>query len=160
MAKVCKKVALVENGKQVGIRFDFAHGESRKVMFADFSQEVRDAAEAHGFTQTLGDSYSGSDGKPDIALAKFEARLGNLQTGDWNSREGGGGQADEDLIIALAEVTGKSEAEARKAVGEGNKEWKEARRKHKAVAAVIARLQAERKQAKVRKEDMDTKGLI
>ena len=131
MAKVCKKGLIRDNaGRVYGVEFAFTNGRTHKVEFADFTDEVRNMAEAMGFSQTLGDAYSQAGGDPDAAEMMFLGRLGVIEgpQGTWNkgTREGGG-QADEDLAQALAAVTGIDVEEARAAVREADKAWKDAR---------------------------------
>lgn len=159
-ANVCKKVVIFENGNPTGIRFEFGNGSSHVVLFEDFATDVREAAMAHGFSQTLGDSYSQSGGDANAAEGMFLSRLGNLKTGDWRTKGGGSGIADEDLAQALAVVTKRPVEEARERVAEEDKAWKDMRRKHPLVAAEIARIQAERKAEKAEESGADVEGLL
>ena len=126
--QVCKKtLVLTKDGLPEAIKFTFANGAVHAVKMEDFPSDVRAHAEAHGFSQTLGDCYSGVKGDSDLAETLFLARLGTLAT-SWTKGERGGGLADADLAEALAQVTGKPLEEAQKAVAEGDKAWKDARR--------------------------------
>ena len=147
MAQVCKRKYVLDNGQAVGMDFNFANGNSHRVMWDALPEDVQNMAMAHGFNQTLGDSYSGSGGDATVAEGMFLARLEVLET-EWKSSERGGGLADDDLAHALSELTGESLEVAQAAVAKGDKDWKDARRKRKDVGAIIAKRVADRKQAK------------
>lgn len=156
---VCKRAYIMDDmGMPIGMTFAFANGNTHKVMFADFPADVGMYAKAHGFNQTLGDSFSQSGGDSNVAEAMFLKRKETLAT-QW-AGERSGGLGDEDLAQALAIVTKRPIEEARERVAEEDKKWKEARRKHPLVAAEIARIQAERKAKKAEASDADVDDLL
>jgi len=153
MAQVCKKSVILRGDHPAGIRFAFGNGNVHEVFVENFTEEVQEAALVHGFSQKLGDSYSGSGGDADTAETMFLTQLEILKSGWTKGERGAGGLADEDLAQALATLTGKGIDEAREAVRGADKEWKQARRKHPAVAAEIAKIKAARAEAKVESLD-------
>jgi hypothetical protein len=85
----CKKVYLV-NGEDSShaspdateLQFRFANGNTRKIVLADFPQNIRDAFAWHGASQKLGDTYAQSEDADD-AEDKFTNVLELLSKGDW-----------------------------------------------------------------------------
>jgi len=71
----------------------------------EFSDEVRHHAMMHGFSQKLGDSYSGVQGNLTQAKAQFDEVHAALADGDWN-RKGGGASSGGIWVEAIAQASG------------------------------------------------------
>ena len=157
-----REYVLDADGKEIGIRFSFGAGKVHEVFFAELVPDLQHHAMAHGFNQTLGDAFSQAKGDSDVAEALFLARWETLKGGEWGKRGSGGGsvQADLDLAKALAEVTKRPLEEAQERVREEDEAWKKARRKHPAVAEVLARLAYERKAEKAEQAEVSTEDLL
>lgn len=147
-----------------GVVFSFTDDQEIKVDLSQFSEDLIKQLAVHGLSQKCGDSYSGSK---DVEEARgFLLRtVERLEKGEWKAaREGGeGGSRVTDLARALAEVTGKDLGEVLEKLDGMDKSEKLARRKHPAVAAVLARMAAEKAQAKAKEaEELEesTDGLL
>jgi hypothetical protein len=92
------KKAIVEGA----ITFTWADESISTVLVDDFSKAIRERAEVHGFSQKLGDSYSGCKTVAEAKL-KFDATLKALHDGDWNMK---GASTGGQIVQAIARATG------------------------------------------------------
>lgn len=135
------------------LTWDFEDGgENVSLDVTTLPGEIRAKNEAHGAKQKIADSYAGAkqaveEGDyPDAATYAREMvalAIKKLQDGDWTSREPGQARVT-DLAVALAEATGFTVEEAQERIADASKEEKASLRKHPQVAAVLARIKAER----------------
>lgn len=137
------KIAVKEVSDQ-GVKFAFTDGVIVEQILSDLPDSIVRQLALHGLSQKGGDSYSGADSVEE-ARGLLQKVLENLKNGNWSAaRAAGEGGKVTDLARALAEVTGKDLGEVVTKLDEMSKADKMARRKHPAVAAVIARLANER----------------
>ncbi len=129
------------------ITFDWADGSKSEVDVASFAASVVERAIAHGFSQKLGDSYSGAAGDVSAAKAMFNDTLAALQDGDWN-RAGGGFSSGGVWVEALAQASGETMEAALKAWNDMDDDTKKATRKHPQVKLAKAEIEMERAKAK------------
>lgn len=135
------------------LTWDFEDGgENISLDVSTLPQDMRDRLEVHGAKQKIADAYAGAkqaveEGDyPDAATYAREmvtAAIKKLQNSDWTSREPGAGRVT-DLARALGEVTEFSVEDWSERLESATKEEKAALRKQPQVAAVLARLKAER----------------
>lgn len=135
------------------LTWDFEDGgENVSLDVTTLPDEIRAKNEAHGAKQKIADSYAGAKAAieegdyPDAATYAREMvalAIKKLQDGDWTSREPGQARVT-DLAVALAEATGFTVEEAQERIADASKEEKASIRKHPQVAAVLARIKAER----------------
>lgn len=126
------------------VTFQWADGESTSVDVKQFAKEVRDHATAHGFSQKLGDSYSGAKTVAE-ARAAFNAVLEALKGGDWNRKGGATGGI---IILAIAKATGQ-DVEAVIAKWDAmDEETRKSIKEHPDVVEAKAAIELERAQAK------------
>lgn len=141
MAKVCEK-----NVTDTGVEFGFTNGENLVLNLSDLSPEMVTQLALHGISQKVGDAYSGVKGNVEEAISLARAIIDRLKTGEFNAKREGGSASGRvtDLARALSEVAGKEISECVAKLDEMEKAEKLALRKHPKVAAVLARLAAER----------------
>ena len=144
---------IVVNGDAVAVRFDFRNGNT---FTAGVPKQHLLYAAGHGYAQKLGDTVAGmkdDHGNPaseDDMQLEVEGLAERLEKGDWNAvREGGGFAGLSILAKALFEHftnIGKPQTkeEIKAKLADKPKEHKDALRKSKALAPIIARLEAER----------------
>lgn len=138
--------------------FSFTNGTKRVVRLDDFSDEIREQAEAAGFGHKFGDCYASAASKfheagyadpVSWAIDEFDAVLESLKDGDWNRAGTVGGMA----YAAIAEATSKPLAEVLEVFNAMTKDAREAKlkqvRKHPQFKAIYTRMQAERAAKKV-----------
>lgn len=130
-----------------GLKFAFGNSASRSIIFADFAEEIRAQAEAHGFNQKLRDTVAGFSKEMDYegGLEKFDATLQGLYDGEWN-RSGGGvaGQQMKDLASAIAEMRDVEFDVAFAAVQKADADKRKAWMKNATIAKIMARIVADR----------------
>ena len=114
----------------------------------DFPEEIMAIAAAHGIKQKLSDAYADCKGDVAMARAAVEVLVDRLQAGEWNVHQGEGVGRESLLAHAVAEVTGQALPDVIAKLQGKSKEEKAALRKHAQVAPIIARMEAERAQAK------------
>lgn len=143
MSKIAKKV-LVDGG----VRFEFADGSEMVAKLRDLPQEIVDRLAIHGLSQKIGDSYAGANDKGwSVADCRDQALnvLNNLIDGVFNA---GGGSTGGILAEAVAALTGKDLDEVREVIRAMSEDQVKALRKRVDVKAEVARIQAERAQAR------------
>lgn len=131
------------------ITFTWADETSTTVNVADFSDEIKYRACVHGFSQKLGDSYSGVKSVTE-AKAKFDVTLKGLIEGDWNRK----GIATGGMMVeAIARATG---ADLETVLGKWNEADEATRKtwvKHPDVVRAKAELDLERAKAKAKESE-------
>jgi len=134
------------------INFHWADGTVTAVDTNELGDTVRDHATMHGFSQKLGDSYSGALG--DLAKAKvmFQETLDALRAGDWN-RKGGGFASGGIWVEAYAKAANAEFSDALEKWNGLNEEEKAEIRKHPAVKLAKAEIEADRAKAKAKASD-------
>ena len=137
------------------------------VSYAELTPEMVIQAALHGVSQKVGDSYAGAlkateglDTTPEAwSIQRVKDSAKQIRGNDWNLRTGGGGPAVTDLAYAIAEATGSTvdEVAAKLAALEGDegKEVKKGLRANPQVAAILARIKAER--ATKKQKELDAK---
>lgn len=138
---VATKNPILQDGVPVGISIDFADGHNVSLMFDDVPESVRPFAMFNGYSQKLGDSYSGAKGDINAAYAECSSVAEALLNGDWNRRGDGLGGAY--LIAAAAEVARTTEDAVREKFGTLTDDERKAIAARPDVKAVIARMKAE-----------------
>lgn len=101
----------------------------------------------HGASQKIGDSYAGAGKEVDpVAYAKEAVRetIAQLYAGTWRVTGGGGGKQHSLLILAVAEVSGLSVEEAAAKVEALSDDDRKKTARLPKIAAVVARMKAER----------------
>lgn len=139
------------------------------VAYVDLTREMVRQAALHGISQKVGDSYAGAlkatdglDLTPEAwSIQRVKDSVEQIARGDWNLRTGGSTPAATDLAVAIAEATGSTVDEvAAKLAGlkdtpDEGKEVKKALRANPQVAAILARIKAER--ATKKQAELDAK---
>lgn len=143
---------LIDNdaGEVIGVRFEFANGNTFDAIVAELSEASIMRLAVHGAAQKLGDSYAGAKGKG-LSVDECEAGVRDLwaalKAGQFGlARSGVGGKLLE-AFIRWAVETGKTAAEARETFGELSKEQKAELRKAAPIKAKLAEIEAERAEA-------------
>ncbi len=72
------------------LTFQWADESTTTVKFDDFSEDIRTRAMQHGFSQKLGDSYSGAKSVTEAKLM-FDEVFVALMENDWNRKGGASG---------------------------------------------------------------------
>jgi hypothetical protein len=129
------------------ITFTWADETETVVDVSEFSEEVRNHAMLHGFSQKLGDSYSGVQGDLMQAKAQFEDVLSALTDGDWN-RKGGGASSGGIWVEAIAKASGNSLEDVLAKWNTMDDAEKAAAKKHPAVKLAKAEIELARATAK------------
>jgi len=126
------------------ITFIWADETSENISLDFFSEAVINRAALHGFSQKLGDSYSGIT---DVAEAKLAMHgvLAALKAGDWNRK---GGSTGGIWVEALARATGETIERVMEAWDKMTDEVKAASKKHPDAIKAKAEIELERAQAR------------
>jgi hypothetical protein len=131
------------------ITFSWADETVTSVDTSLFNAEVQEHARLHGFSQKLGDSYSGAK---DIAEAKerLDATFQALTEGDWNRK----GIATGGLwVAAIAKAVGKSLEETLEKWNAMDEDTRKAVCKHPDVILARKEIELARAQAKAKGAD-------
>jgi hypothetical protein len=136
---------------------EFTFGEAGSVLFelSKCSPEMLVQLALHGASQKGGDSYAsasktcdGTEADPiEWSMAQVAGVVEQVYNDDWTVRTPGSA-AVTDLATALSEAVGCTIEEAVAKVSEIDADQKKALRAHPDVAAVLARIKAERAAAK------------
>lgn len=130
------------------VTITFSDESTVAVSLSDLPAEIVTQLALHGLSQKLGDSYAGvkGDAKEGFKLASAVAE--RLRSGEFNAKREGSGASGKvtDLARALAEVAGKELSEAVARLDQMEKAEKLELRRHPRIAAVLARMAAERAQ--------------
>jgi hypothetical protein len=139
------KVATKEISEE-GVQILFSNEQVVAVQLSELSPEIVTQLALHGLSQKLGDSYAGVKGDAEEAVSLASAVAERLKNGEFNAkREGTGGTGKvTDLARALAEVAKKDLSEAVGRLDQMEKAEKLELRRHPRIAAVLARMAAER----------------
>ena len=126
------------------ITFIWADETSETINLDFFSEAVVNRAALHGFSQKLGDSYSGITDVPAAKIA-MHGVLAALRAGDWNRK---GGSTGGIWVEALARATGETIETVLEAWDKMTDEVKAASKKHPDAIKAKAEIELERAQAK------------
>lgn len=139
--KVKKDSTVLESGA-IMTRFIFRNGHvATHVMERDHALYAR--AAMHGLDQKFGDEFAGETDVEDC-VEGFDQLSERLAKGEWRERRAEGISGTSLLLRALIEVTGKPKDALKAALKEKAPHQKKALQAQPKVAAVIARLKAER----------------
>ncbi len=126
------------------ITFIFADETSETIELDFFSEAIINRAALHGFSQKLGDSYSGITEVAEAKLA-MHGVLAALKAGDWNRK---GGSTGGKWVEALARATGETIERTLEAWDKMTDEVKAATKKHPDLIKVLREIELERAQAR------------
>jgi len=126
------------------ITFIFADETSETIELEFFSEAIINRAALHGFSQKLGDSYSGITEVAEAKLA-MHGVLAALKAGDWNRK---GGSTGGKWVEALARATGETIERTLEAWDKMTDEVKAATKKHPDLIKVLREIELERAQAR------------
>lgn len=150
-----KAYELDAEGSPTGVLiFTFDDGEVIRFDTGTVSEEIRNRAVLHGFSQKLGDSYAAAAKEENpLAWAKEQVRevISQLLAGDWRAARAAGTPRVSDLAQALARVTGNTVEEAHAFVETLDDDQKKAYRAKNKVKAALAQIKSERLAAQAAK---------
>lgn len=127
------------------ITFTFADETSETIELELFSEAIIKRSALHGFSQKLGDSYSGITNVAEAKIA-MHGVLAALVAGDWNRKGGStGGIWVEALVRAVPDTTFEAAMEA---WSEMSDEVKAATKKHPDLLRAKAEIELERAQTR------------
>jgi hypothetical protein len=133
------------------ITFAWADGSPDTIIdTTEFNAEVQEHARMHGFSQKLGDSYSGAKSVTE-AMERFTATLDGLTEGDWNRKGVSTGGL---WVAAIAQVTGETVEDVLVKWQAMDEETRKNVCKHPDV--VVARKEIELARAKAKADDAPT----
>lgn len=132
----------------------FAHGGVQRVNVNDLAADIHAKAVLHGLKQTISDAYAGAKGDSKLAEGLAASRIQALLSGSWNAKAQAG-QAMLDLIAAVCEVTGKEREEVEEKLGALDADAQKKLVKDARIAAVMARLKADRLAKAANNSDSD-----
>jgi len=152
-AKVKKESYITEDGSIV-IKFVFRNGAVREHKISR-DDALYPKYACHGGDQKFGDEFAGLDDVEDCIEA-FEGLSMRLAKGEWSEKRVSDGMAGTSLLVrALAEVSNKPLNEVKDKLSAASKEQKQALQRQTKVAAVIARLKAEKLEKSGKAVDAD-----
>jgi hypothetical protein len=144
-----------ENGLHV--RLDFVNGETRTFTIPE---SLIDICALHGAGQKLGDEISNVDDIDD-AITAVDELMDRLNAGDWAmKREAGAAKGGSILAKALAELSGKSLADAKSFLSKKSQAEKLALRRTPSLLPIVQRLEAEKATKGKPGEQIDASGLL
>lgn len=142
--KVKKEVLYDAAGKCIGVRFDFANGETDTTSLDDLIKwGLFERSAGHGISQKLGDSYASKDSVDDCHETYMETKL-QLSQGKWSEGGGGGGAGSSVLLKALVEATGQAAEAVRATLATLSPKEKLVLRSDPALQPIIQRLETEK----------------
>ena len=139
MSKICKKTTL-DNG----VSFGFVDGEILTCALDDLSEDMVKKLALHGLSQKVGDSYSGAQTVSE-AQQKARAVWESIKQGVWAAKAAAGGGI---LAEAVSRALGITLDDAMTRVNALSDDERKALRKHSAIDAAAAEINAEKKRAK------------
>ena len=128
------------------LTFSWADETSTTILFADLPKDMHTRAMQHGFSQKLGDAYSGATSVVE-AKAKMQDVLDGLMENDWTRK--GGGSSGGLWVEAFAKAAGESIENTLEAWNRMNDMEKDGVKKHPEVKAAKAEIDLERAKAKL-----------
>lgn len=142
-AKAPKKAEVMQVGEK--LVWTFAGGKVAEIELGKLTPEMLKAAALHGLKQTISDAYSGEKDSG-TAYALAQVRIDTILGGSWTNRGTGVGSSvlQSDLIAAIMEASGKDVEAVTAVVLAMDAEKVKAIKKNPQVAAIMARLAAER----------------
>ncbi len=126
------------------ITFAWADETSETIELSLFSAEIINRTALHGFSQKLGDSYSGLQSVAEAKIA-MHGVLASLVAGDWNRK---GGSTGGIWVAALARATDETLERALEAWDKMTDEVKKVTKAHPDLIRAVAEIGLERAQAK------------
>lgn len=133
------------------LTFLWADETSTTILFEDFSDDMDERAKAHGYSQKLGDSYSGAVSVYD-AKERFKAVLDGLLQNDWNRKGVSSGGL---WVEALARATGETLEDALESWNSADDAKKAAIKKHPDLLKAKAEIELERAVTKADGKDAE-----
>lgn len=150
-----KAYELNAEGSPTGVLiFTFDDGDVIRFDTGTVSEEIRNRAVMHGFSQKLGDSYAAAAKEENpLAWAKEQVRdvISQLLAGDWRAARAAGTPRVSDLAQALAMVTGNTVEEAHAFVETLDDDQKKAYRAKNKVKAALDTIKGQRLLAQAEK---------
>ena len=134
MAKIATKTI-----KDGAVQFSFMNGTELEASLAALPRDIVNQLALHGLSQKIGDSYASAESIEE-AVASASAVYGNLKSGLWATRSVKGGK----VVEALAASTGKPYDECLEYWSGLSDKQKAELKKHSAIKAEIAKIDAER----------------
>lgn len=109
-----KKSVIFEDGRAVGVQFDFRNGEFRQFAMNELDEPTAAYATCHGLLQKIGDEWSGTKDPEDMVLTCDEI-MARLRNSEWAvERQAGDSMAGASIVIkAIMEASGKSVADVK-----------------------------------------------
>lgn len=133
------------------VTFTFTGRDPIQVAVGELPAEIQARLMVHGATQKLRDCYAGDTTVAD-AVADFNEVLTNLKSGKWGA-ERAAGEAGVALVVeALARIRNVAVADAQKLWDSRTDDQKTKIRANDQVKAMVATIQAERANARVKPE--------
>ena len=133
------------------LTFLWADESTTTIKFVDFPESMDERAKAHGYSQKLGDSYSGAVSVKE-AKERFKAVLDGLLQNDWNRKGVSSGGL---WVEALARATGETLEAALEAWNEMNDTKKAVTKKHPVLLKAKAEIELERAEAKAKGDEVE-----
>lgn len=143
--KAKKEVLEDAQGKPIGVRFDFASGDSDTITLEDLvAWGLFERSAVHGISQKGGDSYAGDKDAADAYESYMEVRT-QIASGKWTEGGvGGAGAGSSILLKALVEATGQTIEAVRTTLATLSQKEKLVLRGDPTLAPIIQRLEAEK----------------
>lgn len=155
-----KRKLLKESGvdaKGVFIKLDFVNGQARQFYLPE---SLMEKFAAHGAEQKLGDEIAGVDDIDDCVMA-VDDLIDRLYNGDWTAKREANAMAGASILAkALVQQSGKTLAEVRAFLGTKSHAEKVAIRANKAIAPIVAELEAAKKTKAPKGPAIDTDSLL
>lgn len=145
-----EKASKSYNEETGDVRFEFANGNSLTINVSEVIDSIKNQVIAHGLLQKIGDSYAGAESVEEAYESAAET-LEMVKKGEWRAARTGVGLGSGDLAKALAVVTSKTEDECRAVIAGLDADQKKGLRKHPAIGAELAKMQAAKLLAKAAK---------
>ncbi len=128
---------------EVSAIFTFSTGSVITANYEQFPESIKAKFLAYGIRQKLQDSYASKKDAKEAEEA-LQAQLDRLYAGEWTqSRASGTGSQTTKLVLALINITGKTQAEVDALVDGLSDEQVKALRNRPVVAAELAKMRAE-----------------
>lgn len=142
--------AKIADGK---LAMNFKNGAAEPMVLAfdhsKLSDETRHNLMLVGAARVIGQAYSGEDNPYEAA----EAAINDLYAGSWHPGRAAGEPKESgpnDVVLAMAELTGKPIPLVQSVYDQKNKREKGALRQHPQLVPILARMAAERAKAAVK----------
>lgn len=146
--KYARKTIVFENGKAIGVQWNWTDGTTDRIMVDDISDPNRDYAACHGLKQRGGDAYASAETLVE-AKAMFTQVKDHLESGsvEWTLK--GTGLGGGTLFAeALARAAGKTLDEAIDKLAEMDEHERKALEQRPEIKLAKLEIQKERMEAK------------